>query len=84
MLYFIGGVVAGTVIATFAIALVANKQECSQEQKIRELTSANKTLEEEYHSAQRLQQYWRARCFKETLGIEAVAPELTEAEKKCV
>lgn len=84
MLQFIGGVVIGAIAATYAMALIANKQENAQERRIRELQTANRVLQEEHDSAQRLQQYWRARCLHETLGVDAVAPEYREAAKKCV
>lgn len=47
MLQFIGGLVIGTIAATFAMALVADKQADPKEQRIRELMTANKVMEAE-------------------------------------
>ena len=62
MLHFIAGVLVGSLAATYAIALISNNEDALREQKIRELRTANRTLQEEYASAKRLEMYWRARC----------------------
>lgn len=60
MLHFIAGVLVGSLAATYAIALISNNEDALREQKIRELRTANRTLQEEYASAKRLEMYWRA------------------------
>lgn len=80
MLHFIAGVLVGSLAATYAIALVSNNEDALREQKIRELRTANRTLQEEYASAQRMEMYWRARCLQTTLEVPAVAPELSKFE----
>ena len=51
MLHFIAGVLVGSLAATYAIALISNNEDALREQKIRELRTANRTLQEEYTSA---------------------------------
>ena len=80
MLHFIAGVLVGSLAATYAIALISANEEQLKDQRLRELTTANRTLQEEYASAQRLQMYWRARCLQETMDVPAVAPEMTTFE----
>ena len=87
MLHFIAGVLVGSLAATYAIALISN-EDALREQKIRELRTANRTLQEEYTSAKRLEMYWRARCMNTTMGVKAESPaltadELVEAEAVC-
>ena len=88
MLHFIAGVLVGSLAATYAIALISNNEDALREQKIRELRTANRTLQEEYASAKRLEMYWRARCMTTTMGVKAESPaltadELVEAEAVC-
>lgn len=59
MLQFIGGLVIGTIAATFAMALVADKQADPKEQRIRELMTANEVLEAEYETAKQRVDYWQ-------------------------
>lgn len=80
MLHFIGGVLVGALTATYAIALISANDEQLKDQRIRELRTANRTLQEEYASAKRMEQYWRARCLQETMDVPAVAPEMTNFE----
>ena len=80
MLHFIGGALVGELAATYAIAIVSANEEDLKAQTIRELRTANRTLQEEYASAQRRQQYWRARCLQETMEVPAVAPEMSKFE----
>ncbi len=64
MLQFIGGLVIGTIAATFAMALVADKQADPKEQRIRELMTANKVLEAEYEPAKQRVDYWQRQYWK--------------------
>ena len=80
MLHFIGGVLVGALAATYAIAIVSANEEDLKAKTIRELRTANRTLQEEYASAQRRRQYWRARCLQETMEVPAVAPEMSKFE----
>lgn len=80
MLHFIAGVLVGSLAATYAIALISNNEDALREQKIRELRTANRTLQEEYDSAKRLEMYWRARCLRETMEVPAVSMEMTPFE----
>ena len=77
MLHFIAGVLVGSLAATYAIALISNNEDALREQKIRELRTANRTLQEEYASAKRLEMYWRGRCMNTTMGGKAENPALT-------
>ena len=81
MLQFIAGLVLGTTTATFAMALVANKQDNPKEQQIRELTTANRVLEAEYETAKTRLNYWQQQYWK-TRGNQ-MTNETPEAEK-CV
>lgn len=64
MLQFIGGLVIGAIAATFAMALVADKQADPKEQRIRELMTANKVLEAEYETAKQRVDYWQRQYWK--------------------
>ena len=81
MLQFIAGVVVGTIAATFAMALVADKQADPKEQRIRELMAANKTLEAEYETAKNRVNYWQQQYWKARGGQPT--DEASEA-KTCV
>ena len=88
MLHFIAGVLVGSLAATYAIALICNYVDALRELNFRELRTANRTLQEEYASAKRLEMYWRARCMNTTMGVKAESPaltadELVEAEAVC-
>lgn len=64
MLQFIGGLVIGAIAATFAMALVADKQADPKEQRIRELMTANKVMEAEYETAKQRVDYWQRQYWK--------------------
>ncbi len=76
MLQFIGGLVIGTIAATFAMALVADKQADPKEQRIRELMTANKVMEAEYETAKQRVDYWQRQYWKVRGGQQTnEAPE---------
>jgi gas vesicle protein len=75
---FIGGLVIGTIAATFAMALVADRQADPKEQRIRELMTANKVLEAEYETAKQRVDYWQRQYWKVRSGQQT--NEASEAE----
>lgn len=78
MLQFIGGLVIGTIAATFAMALVADRQADPKEQRIRELMTANKVLEAEYETAKQRVDYWQRQYWNVRSGQQT--NEASEAE----
>lgn len=77
MIFFIGGALVGTLAGAFAVALVAGNDADLKDRRIRELTSANQTLEAEYAGAKARAEHWQRQYW--TLRTEQTKSPEAEA-----